>query len=134
MHHSNSPVRWGRFPGLTGMLARALSPAEPPVLVVSLPRSGSSWVGEVLGAAPDAMYLREPWFAEQSLSTTRPESRLPTPSCSVDTDTAQQTLRRYLEIAVTSHATNEEKNEEQRHGPRTIANSTIDPRRRRYSP
>jgi hypothetical protein len=34
--------------------------AGPPVLVLSLPRSGSSWVGETLGFAPDALYLREP--------------------------------------------------------------------------
>jgi hypothetical protein len=32
----------------------------PPVLVLSLPRSGSSWVGNLLGCAPDALYLREP--------------------------------------------------------------------------
>src|SRR4051812_45313414 len=32
----------------------------PPVLVLSMPRSGSSWVGSVLGAAADAAYLREP--------------------------------------------------------------------------
>lgn len=33
---------------------------DPPVLVLSLPRSGSSWTGEVLGHASNALYLREP--------------------------------------------------------------------------
>lgn len=32
----------------------------PAVLVLSLPRSGSSWTGEALGCAIDALYLREP--------------------------------------------------------------------------
>ena len=31
-----------------------------PVLLVGLPRSGTSWVGAVLGAAPTVEYLREP--------------------------------------------------------------------------
>ena len=32
-----------------------------PVFVLSLPRSGSSWVGLMLGSAPNARYLREPF-------------------------------------------------------------------------
>lgn len=39
---------------------RLLRPRQPAVLVLSLPRSGSSWVGEALGCAVDALYLREP--------------------------------------------------------------------------
>lgn len=31
-----------------------------PVLITSLPRSGSSWVGKVLGSTSNALYLREP--------------------------------------------------------------------------
>ena len=38
------------------------------MLVVSLPRSGSSWVGSVLGKAPGALYLREP-VSERRRST-----------------------------------------------------------------
>src|SRR5574339_403438 len=41
-------------------LARALPFQGPPVLVLSYPRSGSSWVGKILSASPDAAYLREP--------------------------------------------------------------------------
>jgi hypothetical protein len=33
---------------------------NPPVLILSLPRSGSSWIGAVLGSSPDVAYLREP--------------------------------------------------------------------------
>jgi hypothetical protein len=42
------------------MIAQGLAPQEPAVLVLSLPRSGSSWVGRTLGKAVDALYLREP--------------------------------------------------------------------------
>lgn len=31
-----------------------------PVLIISMPRSGSSWVGKVLSNAADSLYLREP--------------------------------------------------------------------------
>ncbi len=42
-------------------LAAALAPRSRPVLVLSLPRSGSSWVADVLAAAPRVLYLREPF-------------------------------------------------------------------------
>lgn len=51
-------------PDLTGqsqcMNAQGSPLRQPAVLVLSLPRSGSSWVGGMLGGAPDARYLREP--------------------------------------------------------------------------
>ncbi|WP_157018451.1 sulfotransferase [Mesorhizobium xinjiangense] len=44
-----------------GELAAAVVPARtPPVLIASLPRAGSSWIGRVLGGSPGALYLREP--------------------------------------------------------------------------
>ena len=51
---------WGRWPPLSATLANAFPPSGRPVLIVSLPRSGSSWLGTVLGGAPNALYLREP--------------------------------------------------------------------------
>lgn len=33
---------------------------EKPILLLSYPRSGSSWIGTVLGSSPDLVYLREP--------------------------------------------------------------------------
>ena len=51
---------WGRWGPLSAVLARAVRPSGRPVLIVSLPRSGSSWLGAVLSAAPTALYLREP--------------------------------------------------------------------------
>lgn len=33
---------------------------SPPLLILSYPRSGSSWVGKVLSTSPDTAYLREP--------------------------------------------------------------------------
>ncbi|WP_302478047.1 sulfotransferase family protein [Ruegeria atlantica] len=32
-----------------------------PIFVVSMPRSGSSWIGSLLGLGPDIQYLREPF-------------------------------------------------------------------------
>ena len=53
------PVAWAR--GWTGrLLASALKTKQPSLLIVSLPRSGSSWVGDMMGRASDALYLREP--------------------------------------------------------------------------
>lgn len=54
-----SPVWWANLGPLTRRLGRA-SPLKPPVLVLSLPRSGSSWIGATLGDARNALYLREP--------------------------------------------------------------------------
>lgn len=54
------PVSWARWGRWSAALSRIRPTSGPPVLVLSLPRSGSSWVGETLGFAPDALYLREP--------------------------------------------------------------------------
>ena len=46
---------------LAGELIAAAAPVrQPPVLLTSLPRSGSSWIGRILGSADEALYLREP--------------------------------------------------------------------------
>jgi hypothetical protein len=57
---AESGLAWLRVPPLRWWVRRALRPRSPAVLLLSLPRSGSSWVGATLGAAPDALYLREP--------------------------------------------------------------------------
>ena len=54
------PVNWARWGPVSSFLARKFKTAAPPILVFSLPRSGSSWVGEILGSASNALYLREP--------------------------------------------------------------------------
>jgi hypothetical protein len=53
-------VVWARLGFASRLLAKAVPPKSPPLLVISIPRSGSSWVGEVLGLAQNAVYLREP--------------------------------------------------------------------------
>lgn len=57
---SKSPVAWARWGLVSRLLAAAVRPQGPPVLIVSMPRSGSSWVGDMMGSAPEALYLREP--------------------------------------------------------------------------
>lgn len=54
------PVNWANWGPASKLLAQAIRAHGRPLLVISIPRSGSSWVGEVLGAAPNALYLREP--------------------------------------------------------------------------
>ncbi len=56
----HNPIFWAQFGLLSWRLANLIKPLLPTVVVLSLPRSGSSWVGEVLGSAPKALYLREP--------------------------------------------------------------------------
>ena len=41
-------------------LATIIKFKQPPILILSYPRSGSSWVGEILGKSENAAYLREP--------------------------------------------------------------------------
>lgn len=54
------PVRWGRSRRFATVIARLFKPLSPPVLVISMPRSGSTWTAEMLGLARNAMYLFEP--------------------------------------------------------------------------
>lgn len=57
---SQQYILWARF-GVLSKLLSAVNPYQrPPVLIISIPRSGSSWVGETLGFAQNAMYLHEP--------------------------------------------------------------------------
>jgi hypothetical protein len=60
MEQKISPAAWTQHGGWSRIAAALLRPRQPPVLVLSLPRSGSSWAGEALGCAINALYLREP--------------------------------------------------------------------------
>ena len=55
-----SPVWWANFGPFSRYLADRIKPLSPPVVILSIPRSGSSWVGEILGISPTSLYLREP--------------------------------------------------------------------------
>ncbi|MHC4525258.1 MAG: sulfotransferase [Planctomycetota bacterium] len=68
-----SSVQWANWGAVSHYLARKNPPLSPPVVVlsmprsgsswvgeISMPRSGSSWVGEILGSSPTAMYFYEP--------------------------------------------------------------------------
>lgn len=70
-YRARHPVPWAQVRPLAERIAsRRL--AGPPVLVLSMPRSGSSWVGATLGSAPDAAYLREPVTHVWSRSLVQP--------------------------------------------------------------
>ena len=53
-------MRWAGEGKLSLQIARLLRPQMPSVLILSFPRSGSSWVGKTLGRASNALYMREP--------------------------------------------------------------------------
>lgn len=55
-----SPVLWANWGPVSQWLAHRIRPQSPPVVILSLARSGSSWVGDILGTSLTAMYLREP--------------------------------------------------------------------------
>ena len=52
-----------RVPLLSRLIAAVIKPRDPPILLVSLPRGGSSWIGGILGSAKESLYLREPRLA-----------------------------------------------------------------------
>jgi hypothetical protein len=53
-------LSWARLGPVSRFVAETLKPQAPPLLILSMPRSGSSWVGETLGRAQNALYLLEP--------------------------------------------------------------------------
>lgn len=55
-----SPVWWANFGAISRRIAESAPPDAQPVLIVSHPRSGSTWLGATLGQAANALYLREP--------------------------------------------------------------------------
>lgn len=54
------PVPWAMLGSFSCMIARKFPMKSPPLLVLSMPRSGSSWIGSVLGSSKSAAYLHEP--------------------------------------------------------------------------
>ncbi len=53
-------VIWAQLGRISEFLAQKYAPLQPPVLIISTPRSGSTWVGETLAESEHAMYLHEP--------------------------------------------------------------------------
>lgn len=54
------PLFWAKLGLPSQYIAKYLKTMAPSILVLSHPRSGSSWVGDTLGNASNAVYLREP--------------------------------------------------------------------------
>jgi hypothetical protein len=53
-------ISWVRYQLIRDVVRKNHRPIPPAILILSLPRSGSSWVGDILGSSDNAMYLREP--------------------------------------------------------------------------
>ena len=56
----HSPVFWANFRCSGAFISKVISIKNQPCVIISLPRSGSSWVGSVLSLAANSAYLREP--------------------------------------------------------------------------
>jgi hypothetical protein len=54
------PVFWANLGPVSRLLAHLVPTLSPTILVLSTPRSGSSWVGHILGISNSTLYLREP--------------------------------------------------------------------------
>ena len=63
------PVLWARFGAVSMLIARQFPLKSPPLLILSMPRSGSSWIGNVLGLSKSAAYLFEPISKSHSRRT-----------------------------------------------------------------
>lgn len=53
-------VPWANYGPISRCIAHLIPTTSPPIVILSLPRSGSSWVGYILSLAGNALYLREP--------------------------------------------------------------------------
>lgn len=66
-------TRWARHGRASLLMGRAVPVRRPPILVLGMPRSGTTWIGRTLGDAPNALYLNEPvsevHVAEQGRAT-----------------------------------------------------------------
>lgn len=56
----DSLAGWARHGRASFALAALVPVRRPPILVLGMPRSGTTWVGRTFGAAPNALYLNEP--------------------------------------------------------------------------
>ncbi len=75
-----SAVAWASNP-LGTFFGTHLRPMQkPPVLLISFPRSGSSWIGQLLATASNAAYLHEP-INRSCRDANRPLASGDTPEC-----------------------------------------------------
>lgn len=92
-----SKVWWANFGQFSHYIDTAIPMANRPVLIISMPRSGSTWVGEILGSSEGAMYLREP-INQTNQKALDDESRKPI-VCEV---TAKSSPKLYLQACDTA--------------------------------
>ena len=57
-----------KAPRLFFLSKAAFNTCPPPILLLSFPRSGSSWIGSIMGMGENVRYLREPATTNYTLS------------------------------------------------------------------
>jgi hypothetical protein len=92
-----TPITWAKLPVLRDVVGAVLPPRAPAIWVISMPRSGSSWLGSILAAHPRTLYFREPItevFLRQRKLYDAAESEIDTPGRRALFDDACRTVMR----------------------------------------
>jgi hypothetical protein len=72
-----------------------------PILVISLPRSGSSWVGKMLGSAEGTLYLREP--ITRTFLLKNPQGQSAFTIASIESEKKRSEYKKTIDIAFLKH-------------------------------
>lgn len=65
-----------KAPKLFFLSKTAFNTTPPPVVLLSFPRSGSSWIGSIMGTGLDVRYLREPATTNYTLTKNKNASKI----------------------------------------------------------
>ncbi len=68
-----------RAPKLFFVSKKAFNTCPAPVVLLSFPRSGSSWIGSIMGMGEDIRYLREPATTSYTLTESKTKTELGVP-------------------------------------------------------
>lgn len=60
-----------KAPWLIFLSKKAFNTCPPPILLLSFPRSGSSWIGSIMGLSENVRYLREPATTNYTLTESK---------------------------------------------------------------
>ncbi|WP_057830659.1 sulfotransferase domain-containing protein [Colwellia sp. TT2012] len=64
-----------KAPRLFFLSKKTFNTCPPPILLLSFPRSGSSWIGSIMGMGEDVRYLREPATTNYTLTESKKNNK-----------------------------------------------------------
>jgi len=56
----NPQLFWASLPLVINTLGKFNTPKKPTIVLMAMPRSGSSWIGDILGSSKESLFLKEP--------------------------------------------------------------------------